>query len=115
VSESRKTGSIPYDVMEISAEQLDTLAGDVRRIDVREPSEFHGELSHLEGAELVPLAQIQAACAAWDREGPLLLVCRSGRRSLEAARRLQAAGFERVMNLRGGMIAVRELEARRRA
>ena len=115
MTEIREAGSIPHDVMEISAEQLDTLAGDVRRIDVREPSEFCGELSHLERAELVPLAQIPTACAAWDRKEPLLLICRSGRRSLDAARRLQAAGFERVMNLRGGMIAVRELEARRRA
>jgi rhodanese-related sulfurtransferase len=41
----------------------------------------------------------------------VVLVCRSGRRSLDAARLLMEHGFEQVMNLRGGMTAYRAFAA----
>ncbi|MBZ0234965.1 MAG: rhodanese-like domain-containing protein [Deltaproteobacteria bacterium] len=78
---------------------------DARVVDVREPDEFVGELGHIPGSELVPLATIGSAASAWDRNKPLLLVCRSGARSGRAAQALAGAGFQRVMNLAGGMIA----------
>ncbi len=34
-----------------------------------------------------------------------LIICRSGRRTSEAAQWLEAAGFTRVADLRGGMLA----------
>lgn len=76
-----------------------------RIIDVREPQEFTGELGHIAGAELVPLATIAAALAPWDRQRAVVLICRSGRRSEQAANALVAAGFARVMNMVGGMLA----------
>ena len=76
-----------------------------RLLDVREPDEFRGELGHIPGAELVPLATVSAAAAAWDREKPLIVICRSGGRSSRAAQALAAAGFRHVMNLSGGMLA----------
>jgi rhodanese-related sulfurtransferase len=79
--------------------------GSVRLVDVREPDEFYGELGHIDGAELVPLATVMAAAADWDRSAEVILVCRSGNRSGRAAAALASAGFERVMNLAGGMIA----------
>jgi rhodanese-related sulfurtransferase len=82
----------------------------VRRIDVREPAEFDGPLGHLPGAELVPLGNLPAAAASWSPAGPLLLICRSGARSLKAARLLAAQGFRQLYNLEGGMVAVREAE-----
>lgn len=78
---------------------------EVRLIDVREPHEYVGELGHLEGAELVPLATIAAAASSWEREKDIVMVCRSGARSAQASRSLVALGFTRVMNLRGGMLA----------
>jgi rhodanese-related sulfurtransferase len=78
-----------------------------RIIDVREPDEFTGELGHIPGAELVPLATVERTAAAWDRTAPLIVVCRSGGRSGRAAQALIRAGFHRVMNLAGGMLAYR--------
>lgn len=78
---------------------------DVRVIDVREPSEFDGELGHLPGAELVPLGTLEAVARAWDRSVPIVMVCRSGARSARAATALVRVGFPCVMNLEGGMIA----------
>lgn len=37
-----------------------------------------------------------------DRRAPVLLLCRSGQRSLEAAKALELAGYERLINIDGG-------------
>ena len=96
----------PY--QDITPAQLGTLGPEVRRIDVREPDEYTGPLSHLPGAELVPLGTLEAASASWSREEPLLLICRSGGRSAKAAQALAQRGFGHLYNLAGGMLAVRE-------
>ncbi len=76
-------------------------------VDVRQPSEYTGELGHIPGAVLVPLNTIVAESRSWDRAAPVVLVCRSGGRSSSAAEQLVAAGFTRVMNMTGGMLAYR--------
>jgi glyoxylase-like metal-dependent hydrolase (beta-lactamase superfamily II)/rhodanese-related sulfurtransferase len=79
--------------------------GQVALVDVREPGEFTGELGHVPGATLVPLATLVDTLASWDRNREIVLVCRSGARSARAARQLAGCGFRRVYNLRGGMLA----------
>jgi rhodanese-related sulfurtransferase len=74
-------------------------------IDVREPSEFTGELGHIPGAALVPLGSFEAAARTWDKSLEYVLVCKSGGRSGQASMVLARAGFGRVMNLVGGMLA----------
>jgi len=76
----------------------------VRIVDVREPAEYTGELGHVPGAELVPLAMIEGAAQGWDKEQEIVLVCRSGARSGRAAALLSSMGFCHVMNMTGGMI-----------
>jgi sulfur dioxygenase len=75
----------------------------VTLVDVREPDEYRGELGHIAGSQLVPLATLLAAARAWDKQQPVVTVCRSGGRSGKAALQLAAAGFARVASLRGGM------------
>ena len=77
-------------------------------IDVREPAEFTGELGHVPGATLVPLATLSGAAAAWDPRRDIVLVCRSGGRSARAAMELARRGFRHLYNLRGGMLAWNE-------
>lgn len=77
----------------------------VRIVDVREPAEYTGELGHIAGAELVPLGTVDRAAATWDRDAPLVLVCRSGGRSGKAALALLDAGFKKVVSMAGGMLA----------
>ncbi|NOJ97851.1 rhodanese-like domain-containing protein [Corallococcus sp. CA049B] len=101
----------PHPYQDLTPSQLDTLGPEVRRIDVREPDEFTGPLSHLPGAELVPLGTLEVASAEWPREQPLLLICRSGGRSAKAAQALAQRGFKHLFNLAGGMLAVREPRA----
>jgi sulfur dioxygenase len=97
-------------VPEIPVEWLIEHQAEVRIVDVREPAEFAGELGHIEGAELVPLGALRGQMGEWDRHRPTVLVCRSGGRSAQAALVLESAGFDRVGNLAGGMIAWRSAE-----
>lgn len=90
---------------DVSPQALFAARGEVRLIDVREPDEYVGELGHLPGAELVPLATVGARAAGWDHDVELVLICRSGARSARAAEDLVRAGFRHVMNLAGGMLA----------
>lgn len=78
---------------------------EVRIIDVREPHEFVGELGHVPGSTLVPLGALMAQAVGWPKDVEYLLVCRSGGRSAQASMALTRAGFGRVMNLVGGMLA----------
>ena len=84
---------------------LHAFTGPIACIDVREPHEFTGELGHIAGSRLVPLASVLDAARDWPRDEELVIVCRSGNRSGRAAQALAAAGFTRVMNLVGGMLA----------
>lgn len=77
----------------------------IQVIDVRDPGEFNDALGHIEGAALVPLAQLGARAAAEiARDRPVVTVCRSGARSAQATVLLQKAGYTEVANLVGGML-----------
>lgn len=69
-------------------------------IDVRTPEEWAD--GHVEGARLMPLADFDPA--ALDGEN-VVLYCRSGRRSLEAATKLAEHRGESVAHMDGGFIA----------
>jgi len=70
-------------------------------IDVREPYEW--KLGHIEGARLVPLGTLTDAIPSFDPSKEVVVYCRSGKRSAEAARQLIAAGF-RATNVVGGIL-----------
>ncbi|MEW6336667.1 MAG: SulP family inorganic anion transporter [Acidobacteriota bacterium] len=72
-------------------------------LDVREAEEY--ERGHLPGARNLPLRSIIEAAPSLDRERPLFLVCRSGRRSTRAMNWLLDLGFPRVCNLKGGILS----------
>jgi adenylyltransferase/sulfurtransferase len=71
-------------------------------IDVREPREW--EIARIAGARLLPLGQLAQSLATLDATREIVVMCRSGRRSEDAARQLQAAGFRKVRNLAGGIL-----------
>jgi molybdopterin/thiamine biosynthesis adenylyltransferase/rhodanese-related sulfurtransferase len=73
----------------------------VELVDVRERHEW--AVSHLPGARLAPLSELDAHLAALPRDRDLVLYCKVGQRSAVAARRLLEAGFTRVWHLAGGL------------
>lgn len=73
-------------------------------IDVREPREFHR--GHIPSAELVPLLEmITDTPNTWPRDKDIILVCRSGRRSLKAAQVLHQNGYTNTKMLQGGILS----------
>lgn len=76
---------------------------DVQIVDCREPNEWHA--GHLEGTTLIPLGALALRKSELDRNRPVVIVCRSGRRSLIAAEMLKASGFQDATSLAGGLIA----------
>jgi adenylyltransferase/sulfurtransferase len=94
----------PDAALEITPRELaDRIAAGTRPvlIDVREPREW--ELARIEGARLVPLGTLEAAIPSLDRTSDIVVYCKSGARSANAAKQLRAAGFTRVRNLAGGI------------
>ncbi len=85
----------------VSVSEMERWSGKV--IDVRNLDEFVGE--RIERAECVPLDRLLKAASAWDPSEPVLVMCKSGVRSEQAARQLAEAGFAEVAMLEGGLEA----------
>lgn len=79
---------------------------DFQLIDVRETFEY--EVSNL-GGENIPLAGILIESDKIDSEKPVIVQCRSGKRSAAAIMQLeQQLGYENLYNLEGGILAWRD-------
>jgi sulfur-carrier protein adenylyltransferase/sulfurtransferase len=74
-------------------------------VDVREPYEW--DIGNLEeyGALLVPLGELEDRLDELDREAEIVLQCRSGARSARALLQMRSEGFQRLLNLKGGILA----------
>jgi molybdopterin/thiamine biosynthesis adenylyltransferase/rhodanese-related sulfurtransferase len=72
-------------------------------IDVREPYEW--AICRIPGARLVPLGSLAERMHELDSACTYVLQCRTGARSAQAVGLLRRAGFRRLLNLRGGVLA----------
>jgi len=71
-------------------------------LDVREPHEF--QICNL-GGYLIPLGEIPKRVNELDSSREIVAHCRSGKRSAEAVEFLRKAGFRKIWNLKGGILA----------
>src|SRR5690606_5785265 len=78
---------------------------DFQLIDVREPFEY--ETSNLNG-ENIPLANVLLEQARIAKDKPVVVHCRSGKRSAQAIMLLEKQGFDNLLNLKGGILAWRD-------
>lgn len=72
-------------------------------IDVREAHEL--EISRVDFARRIPMGEVPARLGELDPDTPVIVMCRSGGRSLQVARFLESRGFRSVSNLTGGILA----------
>ena len=72
-------------------------------IDVREYAEFAG--GRVRQAKSLPLDELEKRLSELDRIRPIYVMCRTGRRSAEAQKKLKALGFADVTNVAGGFEA----------
>ncbi len=76
---------------------------DVFVLDVREPHEY--QICALPDTMLIPLGDLPQRWRELDSHRPTVVHCRSGARSAKAVRFLQQQGFEKIWNLKGGILA----------
>jgi len=70
-------------------------------LDVREPGEW--QICHLEGATLIPLRQLPERLSEVPQDREIVTYCKTGVRSGKAAQLLRERGYDRVLNLEGGI------------
>jgi adenylyltransferase/sulfurtransferase len=75
---------------------------DVYIIDVREPFEY--QIAQI-GGKLIPQNDVPNRLAEIDRDREVIVQCKSGGRSQRIAELLKQAGYPRVVNLAGGILA----------
>jgi sulfur-carrier protein adenylyltransferase/sulfurtransferase len=96
-----------YTGLEISVEEFarerEAKGDELVLIDVREPHEW--EISHIEGARLIPLSQLPDRLGELDGHAEIVTQCHHGARSMKALEILRGAGFGKVRNLAGGIDA----------
>jgi molybdopterin/thiamine biosynthesis adenylyltransferase/rhodanese-related sulfurtransferase len=92
-------------VPEIAPRELNARLGrgdDLFILDVREPHEY--QICNL-GGHLIPLGELSRRVNELDSSREIVAHCRSGKRSAEAVEFLRSAGFRKVLNLKGGILA----------
>jgi rhodanese-related sulfurtransferase len=70
-------------------------------LDVRTSEEY--AQGHIPGVVLIPLDQLQARLAEIPKDKTLIVTCRSGNRSAQAAQLLRQQGYDNVHNVLGGI------------
>ena len=104
---------MPWDLVEPCAANPELMI-----LDVREPAEFAA--MHIAGSLNVPRGVLESACE-WDyeetepalvraREREIVVVCRSGNRSVLAANSLQVLGYRDVVSLQTGLRGWKDYE-----
>lgn len=73
-----------------------------RLIDVRQPEEF--EESKIDGAELIPLGELESGLGSISKSENIVLYCKVGGRSERALLLMQSLGYENVVHLEGGIM-----------
>ncbi len=76
-------------------------------VDCREQQEW--DESHVEGFTLIPLSCFeQALDVLQDKSQDIHIMCRSGKRSMNACMFLEENGFKNLYNVQGGILAWKE-------
>lgn len=90
---------------EITVQELQEMkerGDDFQLIDVREDFEY--QMSNLDG-ENIPLGGILIEADKISKDKPVVIMCRSGKRSAMALYQLEAQGYTNLANLQGGILA----------
>lgn len=94
-------------IQTINAEQFNKLLvlDEIQLVDVRTPEEF--QTGHIKDAENIDYnnESFKSKISSLDKSKPVLVYCRSGKRSANAAEIMKELGFTKIVSLDGGMIS----------
>ena len=96
-----QTAAVPEITPKQLKQRLDR-GDDLYILDVREPHEY--QICNLNG-HLIPLGDLPKRVSELDSSREIVAHCRSGKRSADAVEFLTKAGFRKIWNLKGGILA----------
>ena len=103
--ESKEEKALKNGIPQLSVKELKhrmDAGEDVFILDVREPYEY--QIANI-GGKLIPQNDVPQRLAEIDRDREIVVHCRSGVRSQRIAELLSQAGYPKVVNLAGGILA----------
>lgn len=89
------------DISSLDLKSRLTLDPKLTLLDVREPHEL--EISAIPNATNIPLGQLAGRLAELNTADEMIVLCKSGNRSMRAIELLSSAGFKKLKNLKGGI------------
>jgi adenylyltransferase/sulfurtransferase len=99
--ENQVTNGIPQMTVKELKQRIDA-GEDMYILDVREPFEYR--IANI-GGKLIPMNDVPKRLDEIDREREVVVQCKSGGRSQKVAEFLKQAGYPKVANLAGGILA----------
>jgi sulfur-carrier protein adenylyltransferase/sulfurtransferase len=100
--EARPVNTVP-EMTPVQLKQKIDNGDPFKLVDVREPHEF--DICRIPGSVLIPLGELPSRMSELDSADEIVVHCRSGARSGRAVEFLMQAGFKRIHNLKGGILA----------
>lgn len=103
---------VSSEVQLVSAQEMQYILEqeDVQLVDVRTPEEYKQE--HIANSQNIDFRSptFDEDLKDLDKTKPVILYCKSGKRSAECAKKLKEAGFEKIYELDGGLSKWRHTE-----
>lgn len=101
-----------FDGLQIGVARLRDLIAEgaaIDMLDVREPWEH--KICHIAESRVIPMGELQQRSGELTTERPLVVICHHGTRSFHATLWLRQHGFDKAINLAGGIDAwAREID-----
>lgn len=88
-------------INELEQKLQDPKLSNIIFVDVREPHEY--EAGHIKGMKNIPLSTLKSDYKGLSKDAEIVLLCRSGKRSLQAANILKDYGYGNVVSVSGGI------------
>lgn len=99
-------------IQTVNPEQFNKLLllDEIQLVDVRTPEEF--KAGHIRNALNIDVKDVnfKSATNKLDKNKPVLVYCKSGKRSADAAEILKELGFIKIVSLDGGIISLEETD-----
>ncbi len=105
IFKSKSVVSDKIEILDTKAYKEAVIGKEVQLVDVRTQREFRsGHIGRARNIDFFKGGEFLQAFEDFDKQKPLYLYCRSGNRSQKAARKLVSLGFEKIYDLKGGIL-----------
>ncbi len=100
-ADTAPAGELPVEIDPVDFQRMRQEGAKHLIVDVREKWEL--DVANLGESLHVPLGDLPARSGELPKDLPLVILCRTGRRSLQATLWLRSQGYPQAVNLRGGV------------